>query len=108
MQQRVKELIAGSQLTTSAATYYTAPANTYAVIAQLTLTNTSANAVTATVHRVPSGGTASDSNKFVSARTLAPGETYVVNAAIGRRLNPGSFIDAQASAATSITIMMDG
>lgn len=102
-----KRLIAGSQLTTSAATYYTATA-VKARIDALVLTNTSAGAVTATVYLVPSGGSAGASNCILSARSLAAGESYVVPGALGQWLDSGGTIQALASSATSITIVASG
>lgn len=103
-----QRLVPGSQLTTSAATYYTAPANTKARIDNLTLTNTTASAVTATVHLVASGGSASASNTIVSARSLAPGESYVVPGAINQWILAGGTIQALASSATAVTIVASG
>lgn len=102
-----KRLISGSQLTTSAATYYTAT-SVKARIDALVLTNTSAGAVTATVHLVPSGGSAGASNCILSARSLAAGESYVVPGALGQWLESGGTIQALASSATAITIVASG
>lgn len=103
----VKRLVSGSQLTTSAATYYTAT-NVRAQIQAMTLTNTSGGAVTATVHLVPSGGSASASNCILSAKSLAAGESYKVIEAIGQTLESGGTIQALASSATSITLVASG
>lgn len=103
-----KRLIDGSQLTTSAVTYYTAPANTTTQITVLALTNTTAGALTADVYLIPSGGSATDSNRVLSARSLAANETYIVTGAIGQVLAPAGFIQAKASAGTSINIVASG
>lgn len=100
-------LVAGSQLTTSAAVYYTAT-NCSTRIDAITLTNTTAGAVTATVHLVASGGTATASNCVLSARSLAAGETLLVTGAIGQWLAAGGTIQALASAATSISLVASG
>ncbi|MDH2052535.1 hypothetical protein [Achromobacter marplatensis] len=102
--QRIPVAIPAAQLTTSAAPYYTAPAGTKATINNLSLTNTSAAVVTATLHRVPSGGTASASNMILSAFSLPVGSTYVPPQAIGLQLEAGMTLQALASAATSVTI----
>ena len=99
-------LVAGSQLTTSAATYYTA--DTRARIDAMVLTNTSGGAVTATVHLVPSGGSAAASNCILSAKSLNAGESYVVPGAIGQWLESGGTIQALASAGTAITLVASG
>lgn len=108
MQRLPARLVDGSQLTAVAATYYTAPANTITTIAACTLTNTTAGAVTATMHLVPSGGSATVSNMILSARTIAAGESYNVGSAIGQTLAAGGTIQALAGAATSITLVASG
>jgi hypothetical protein len=100
-------LIAGSQLTASAATYYTAT-NVKARIDALALTNTSGSSATATVHLVPSGGAADDTNCIVSAKSLAPGETFVPPGAIGQWIESGGTLQALASAGTAITLVASG
>ena len=107
MARIAQRLIAGSQLTTAAATYYTAPANTKAVISACRLTNTTAGAVTATVYLIASGGSASASNTVLSAKSLAAGESYDVPID-GQVLLAGGFIQALASANTSISIVASG
>lgn len=108
MQRLPSRLVSGSQLTTSAATYYTSPANTITTISAMTLTNTTAGAVTATVYLVPSAGTAGADNVILSARTLAAGESYNVGSAIGQTLPAGGTIQALAGAGTSITLVASG
>lgn len=102
-----KRLVAGSQLTNAAATYYTATATTTRIDA-MALTNTTGGAVTATVHLVPSGGTATASNCVMSAKSLAAGETVIVAGAIGQWLAASGFIQALASAGASITLVASG
>ncbi|MEY4345873.1 MAG: hypothetical protein RL032_1705 [Pseudomonadota bacterium] len=108
MQRLPKRLVDGSQLTTSAATYYTAPSNTLTTISACTLTNTTAGAVTATVYLVPSGGSATTSNVILSARTLAAGESFNVGSAIGQTLAAGGTLQALAGSATSIALVASG
>lgn len=102
-----KRLVAGSQLTAVAVTYYTATLTTTRIDA-CALTNTTAGAVTATVHLVPSGGTATVSNCVMSAKSLAAGETLTVAGAIGQWLASGGTLQALASAATSIDLVASG
>lgn len=109
MAQRLpKLLVAGSQLTASAATYYTVPANTITTISAMTMTNTTATARTVTVHLIPSGGSASASNTILSARVVAPGESYNVVAAIGQSIPTASFIQALSDSATAVTMIASG
>ena len=102
-----KRLISGSQLTTSAATYYTASA-VKARIDNLTLTNTTGAAATATVHLVPSGGSAGVTNCILSARSIAAGESYPVPGAIAQWLDIGGTIQALSSTGAAITIVASG
>lgn len=103
-----KSLAAGSQLTTSAVTYYTAPANTRTRITACTLTNTTAGAITATLHVVPVGATESASNMVISAKSIGANETYNCPEAIGKVLEATGTIRALASAGTSISIQASG
>lgn len=63
-------------------------------IINATITNDTAGVVNATVHVISSGGAASSANKRISARALAPGETYTCPELIGRVLQEGDFIQA--------------
>lgn len=108
MQRLPKQIVSPVQLTTAAATYYTVPANTITTISAATLTNTTGGAVTATVHLVPSGGSATAANMILSARTIAAGESYNISSAIGQSLPTGATIQALAGANTSITFVASG
>jgi len=102
-----KPLIAGSQVAASATTYYTAT-NVRTRVDKMTACNTTAGAITLTVYRITVGGSASAANTIISARSIAPGETYTCPEAVGHWLAPGDFIQALASSATSITLMASG
>jgi hypothetical protein len=108
MAQVAKRIISGSQLTATAATYYTAPANTKCVVKRLTFCNTSSDPVAATIYLVPSGGSAADSNTIAKTKTLYPAEAWSCPDAEGHVLEAGGTIQALASAATSITIVGSG
>lgn len=103
-----KRLVSGSQLTTSAATYYTAPGNTRTRVATFTATNTSAGAETISVHLVPSGGSADDTNIVADEISLAAKETKSISGAIGHVLESGGTLQALASAGTAINIVASG
>lgn len=107
MQRLPKRLVSGSQLTTSAATYYTVPDNTRTTISACTLTNTTAGAVTATVHLVETG-IAGSNNCILSARVIAAGESYNVGSAIGQTMSAGSTLQALAGSTSSITLVASG
>ena len=86
MQRLPIRLVGGSQLTATAAVYYTAPANTITTISACTLTNSTAGAVTATLHLVPAGDSPTPANMILSARVIAAGESYNVGSAIGQTI----------------------
>jgi len=88
------KLVAGSQLTGSAATYYTAPSLTTAVVKAMTLANTTGGAVACTVYLVPSGGSATAANTIISGRSVAAGETYNCPEAVNQVLPAGATIQA--------------
>lgn len=105
------KIIAGSQLTVAAATYYTVPANTRVRIQKLTLTNTTATTRTVTLHLVPSGGSAGVGNTILSARAVPPtaitGNPVEVPEAY-HVMEAGDTIQALADAATAVTIQASG
>lgn len=102
-----KGIIASQQLTNANATYYTST-NIITIIDKMTLCNTTGGAVTVTVDLVDSGGSAGVSERVISARSLAAGETYTCPEVVGHILNAGDTIQGLASAATSITIRASG
>jgi len=108
MTTSAKKLFSPALLTASAATYYTAPANTHTILKKLTFTNTDTVARTITVYLVPSAGSASATNTLTSAQTIAPGATYECFEGEGHVLNPGDFLQALASTATVVNIQGSG
>lgn len=104
--QRVPKAIPSSALTTSAATYYSAPAGTISTIANLSFTNTSASPVAVTVYNVPAAGSPGTGNILVPAFSLAAGQSYVPPQAIGLQLAAGSTL--QAFAATGAVVNIQG
>jgi hypothetical protein len=102
-----KGLIASQQLSGTNATYYTAT-GVRTIIDKMTLTNTTAGAITATIDLVDSGGSAGASERIISARSIAAGETYNCPEAVGHILNPGDTIQGLAGSAASITIRASG
>lgn len=93
-------------LTTSAATLYTVPATPTASLlrgGRMRFTNTTAGAITVTAYAVPPAGTAAAGNAFVSAKSVAAGDYLDADVPI---MPAGAFIQALASANTSITAHM--
>lgn len=64
------------------------------VVTAAALVNTTAGAVAATVYLVPNGAAAGAANCLISARTLAPGETYFCPELINQGLNAGGTVQA--------------
>jgi len=88
-----KRLVAGSQLTAAAATYYTAPAATKAIIKAATLLNNTGGAVTVDVHLVPNGGSATAANR-VLRKTLANDTGHTCPELVNQVLEAGGTIQA--------------
>lgn len=103
----VKVLISAKQAENVQTTQYTA-VNCKTIIDKFTATNTSAGNVTINVNLVASGGAAGTSNLIVTARSIAPNETYTFPELVGKALESGGFISTIASAATSLTIHANG
>ena len=100
-------LIDGAQIANSTTTYYTAT-NVRARIDSLTLTNTTAAAVTVTIYLVPGAGVAGSANTVLSSYSVAAGQTYLVPGVIGQWLEESGTIQASASAASAVSIVASG
>lgn len=96
------------QLGTTISTLYTSAALTSTAISNAIANNQSAGVVTFTVHVVPSGDSATASNQVVSAIPLAAGESMIIGNLLNQVLGPGDSIQALASAATSINVLLSG
>lgn len=68
------------------------PANTKRKITAAAVCNSTAVAKLFTVYLVPNGGAAGPTNTYISARTIAPGETYLCPELVGRGQNAGDTI----------------
>lgn len=100
-------LIASKQAENSQTTQYTA-VNCKAIIDKFTVTNTTSGAVTFSCNLVASGGSASNSNLVINAKSIAAGETYNCPEVIGHTLLASGFISTLAGASTSLTIRASG
>lgn len=108
MQRLPKRLVDGAQLTTVAATYYTAPNNSLTTISAASVTNSTAVPQTVTAYLVPSGGTAGVGNVVCSGRIVAPGETFNVAGCIGQTLAAGGTLQALSDAGAALTLVASG
>lgn len=70
------------------------------VITAAALVNTTAAAVAASVYLVPSGGAPGAANCLISARAIAPGETYFCPELINQGLLAGGTVQASGNGLT--------
>lgn len=101
------QLVAPAQLGNADASIYTAPTLTTAKIGRAVFCNTTASAVAITVG-ITTGGALGASTTLISARSVAPGETYVSPELAGAVLPAGSAIRAYAGSASAITCTVSG
>lgn len=102
-----KVFAAGSALTASAATYYTAPAGIVcSILKELILCNTDTVARTFTVYVVPAAGSAAVANTIFSGVSLQPGESKLFS--LSKVMTTGSFLQALASSASVVSLTASG
>lgn len=103
-----KRLTEGTVLTASAVTQYTAPALTKCIIKKVTICNTTAAPQTCTIYLVPNAGTAGAANTVLSAKTIPANSVYEAFECENHVLEAGDFIQALASAISSLTFAASG
>jgi len=103
-----KSFVNGTNLTALAATYYTAPINTRAIIKRATFCNDDAGVVTVTINLVPSGGAAAYDNRITKDKSLAAGETWTCPDIENHILEAGGFISMLASVTAKIGCRISG
>jgi len=97
------QIIPGSQLTSSFASYYLAQQQT--IIQSMNLCNTTGAAVTCTVHIVQNNLTRSARTTIISARVIAAGSTYTCPESVGMIVEQAGTIEAIGN---GVTIMASG
>jgi len=108
------QLVAPQLLTNADAVYYTTPATATgqpaitAKISRAVFINTTGGAITITVAIVPAGGTVVAGNTVINAISIPANQTYTSSELAGAVLPSGTTLHAQASANTSIIIMVSG
>lgn len=102
-----QQLVAPVLLAASDAAVYTVPTSTTAKVGRAVFTNTTASVVAITAG-ITTGGALTAGTTLISARSLAPGETYVSPELAGAVIPAVSAIRAFASAAASITFTASG
>ena len=98
------QLVAPQAMTGSDAAYYTAAAGTSVKIGRAIFCNTDTLVHTLTMNIATSTSTAA--NTLISARSLAPGETYVSSELAGQVIPPGSIL--RGLSATTVSIAVSG
>lgn len=101
------QLVAPQQLTNADAAYYTAPTVTSAKIGRAVFCNTTGSATTITAG-ITTGGANAASTTLISARSIAPGESYVSPELAGAVIPAGSALHAQAGAGAAVTFTVSG
>lgn len=86
---KYREMVQGVTLTATAASVYTAPANTSATIQAATASNTTGAAVQVDLHKVPVAGSATAANK-IATRIVPAGKTVTLFDALNHKLEPGT------------------
>ncbi len=104
----VREIIEGQQIPNSNTTLFTSPASVWTRIESLSVANPTGGSATYSLWLVASGGSAGNANIITSAQSVLAGQTVDDQHVIGKVLNPGGFIVAVASAATTLSIHASG
>lgn len=101
------QLVAPAQLAAADAVVYTSPTQTTSKIGRAVFTNTTASVVTITAGITP-GTTLGASTTLISARSLAPGESYVSPELAGAVLPAGSELRCYSNTASAVTFTASG
>lgn len=101
------QLVAPVLLVGSDTAEYTVPTLTSAKIGRAVFCNTSASATTITAG-ISTGGALTAATTMISARSIAPGESYVSPELAGAVLPPGSAIRAFAGTASVVSFTASG
>jgi hypothetical protein len=95
------------QLGTSLSTLFTAAGKT--ILDKFTLTETTGATISGIdIHIIPSGGTASATNRVLSQKAVNANETYLCPELVGHTLEAGEFLQAKAGTATAVSVRGSG
>lgn len=101
-------LIASQYVASSVTLAYTSPAlGLGTLIDYFTVCNNDTSVRTVTVNQASDGAAAANSNRFVAARSLAPGETWLVST-IGSFLPAGGKVYVGTGTANVVSMFMTG
>ena len=101
------QLVPPVQLGNADASVYSVPTQSAAKVGRAVFCNTSASATTITAG-ITTGGALGSATTLISARPIAPGESYVSPELAGAVLPAGSQIHAFAGASASVTFTASG
>jgi len=101
------ELIPFTEVGNTATTLFTAGAST-AIFRKASVLNRTASSVTITLYKVPSGGSPDTSNVFINLRTLAAGESWIINEVNGMVFTLGETLQGVASSASALNLGASG
>lgn len=79
-------------------------ANSYTILRNINICNTTANAVTISLHYLPAGTTAASNNAIMSSFALAASETISYDAGIVMAANSSIYIANNVSNACTLTL----
>jgi hypothetical protein len=94
------------QIGTSSTTLYTTPAATTTIITHIAICNVTALAVTFNLANVPSGGSETAANRFMSTSSVPPNTTVFIDLAMV--LAAAESLRGTASTAAALTIVASG
>lgn len=100
-----KQLAAVTQLTTSAATLYTATGVT-ATVKTIAIANVTAVDAQVTLYLIPSAGTAGATNAILSGVNIPANTTTIIDTALV--IPASAFIQAKASAGSTLNVHISG
>ena len=103
-----KPLVQATTVGAGTSVFYTAPVNTTGVVKQISLTNQTTSAVTVSVWVTQTTAAPTATNIIINEKTLAPKEAWSAWPMVGQAITSGYSIQAQASAASAVTIRVSG
>ena len=102
-----KCFVEGKQLPSSNDTHYIST-SVRSIIDKCTVCNTTGSVATLTLDIVVAAGSAGVTQRIISARSIAAGETYNCSEMVGHILNPGDSIQGLSGTASALTIRISG
>ena len=108
MSVTIKPIISSKYAASSLTAEYTVPSSTTTIIDKFTATNIDTTDQTVSVHLVPSGGSADNTNKIIDQKSVSTSETYDLTELKNHILEAGDFISVVAGAADKVVIRASG